>query len=207
MCVDTQKFRCCCGCLSLTQATIAIGLLYVLGVIANAINHFWIGMALDICFVLLFVMVIVKPYDISIRKTLYYIYAILSAIGLVGLVIFTIVIFASDWEVDWCTTPANYADYNDWFDNVGECVSFINNVMIGLVITMYLIAVPCALCILQILYYGWKEQETLTAERQAYNGEVQGNMVAQQHMVPAQQQPGAPTPGYYAPVNDGNNMA
>ena len=43
-------------------------------------------------------MVIVKPYDASIRKLLYYISLIMNILGAIGLVIAIIVMFAGDWE-------------------------------------------------------------------------------------------------------------
>ena len=84
--------------MTLTQATILIGVLYVIGVIAEAIVGSWAAFVFYLIMALLFVMVIVKPYDASIRKLLYYISLIMNILGAIGLVIAIIVMFAGDWE-------------------------------------------------------------------------------------------------------------
>ena len=75
-----------------------IGVLYVIGVIAEAIAGSWAAFVFYLIMALLFVMVIVKPYDASIRKLLYYISLIMNILGAIGLVIAIIVMFAGDWE-------------------------------------------------------------------------------------------------------------
>ena len=75
-----------------------IGVLYVIGVIAEAIVGSWAAFVFYLIMALLFVMVIVKPYDASIRKLLYYISLIMNILGAIGLVIAIIVMFAGDWE-------------------------------------------------------------------------------------------------------------
>ena len=104
MCVDTrdEPWRCCCGCMSLTQATILIGILYLLEAVSNAIAGMWLGFAFALVMTGIFVMVIVKPYNADIRKLLYYIYLCLLIASAVAYTIFIIYAFASDWEVDTC---------------------------------------------------------------------------------------------------------
>ena len=115
MCVDTQHYKCCCGCMTLTQATILIGIIYILSAILDAIVGQWINFVFCLVVGLLFGMVIFKPYNEGVRKLLYYLYLILQIIGAVGFIIAVIVIFASDWEQDWCT--AYYYDYNQYYYN------------------------------------------------------------------------------------------
>ena len=160
MCVDTQNYKCCCGCMTLTQATIVIGVLYLIGTISEAIMGQWAAFVWYLIMTLLFGMVIAKPYDASIRKLIYYISLILDILGAIGLVIFIIIAFAGDWEQDWCRTY--YYDYKgDFYDSYSECVDWINMILIIFVVLVIVIFVPCTLCILQILYYGWKEQENV----------------------------------------------
>ena len=126
MCVDTSKepWRCCCGCMSLTQATILIGILYLLETISNAISGMWLGFAFALCMTLLFVLVIVKPYNADVRKLLYYIYLCLLIAQGVAFTIFIIYAFASDWEETTCRTIFEDGDaHSDW--NAGDCESWL----------------------------------------------------------------------------------
>ena len=92
-----------------------IGILNVLGSIACAISGNWWGFAYNLVLALLFVMVLVKPYDAGIRKLIYYIYIISCIIGFIGFLVFIIYAFTSDWEKDWCQdTGYDYADDFDW---------------------------------------------------------------------------------------------
>ena len=102
MCVDTHKFRCCCGCMSLTSATILIGVLYLLSAIGSAVVQNWWGFAFEICLVGIFSLVLCKPHSEGTRKLIYYVVAIIMALGAIAFIIFVIYAFASDWEVTVC---------------------------------------------------------------------------------------------------------
>ena len=65
--------------------------------------------------VCLFSAIICKPFDVSVRKGLYYIFLILAVLSAVVFLILVIYAFASDWETDWCLN--NYNEYNDYYDN------------------------------------------------------------------------------------------
>ena len=209
MCVDTHNYKCCCGCFSLTQATLLMGLLYVIGAIATAVAGIWYEFAVYCVMSSIFVMILVKPRCAGTRKLLYYIYLILSVLGAIAFVIWTIILFTGDFEHDWCTDADNIKDYDQFFDDYDECMDWINMMAIICVIFAALVGIPCALCVLQILYYGWREQENASNETYSRNI-AYGQGHQQNHTVPVG---GQPTAGYM-PANqtpDGgynpNNMA
>ena len=72
MCVDTHHFRCCCGCLSLTQATIVLGVFQLFATIFYAIVWEWVNFTFSAIVSLAYILVIIKPYDACNRKILYY---------------------------------------------------------------------------------------------------------------------------------------
>ena len=168
MCVNTatEPWNCCCGCMSLTQGTILIGVLYLLGTIATAIAGQWASFAFYLVLTCLFGLVVVKPYNADVRKIIYYIYFVLLILGLIGMVIFFIYAFASDFEETWCSVGGNYSG------NYQDCVDWINLFLIIYMVIVILAIVPCSLLILQVLFYGWKEQEKINQERQTHDSHV-----------------------------------
>ena len=141
MCVDTHASpqRCCCGCMTLTQGSILIGILNVFGAIGMAISGNWYGFTFNLVLATLFIMVLVKPYDAGIRKIIYYVYLIGTILGLIGFIIFIIYAFASDWESDWCyDTGMDYRDDFNW-DSLSDCEDFINTFLIVLIVIFLLL--------------------------------------------------------------------
>ena len=111
----------------------------------------------------LFFIIVAKPDNVGLRKIIYYVYMILMILGLIGYFIFVIIVFTSDWETDFCVD--NYNDFNDFYDSLSDCEDWINTMMIVIVILSALIFIPCTLACLQVLYFGWKEQEALANQR------------------------------------------
>ena len=102
MCVDKHHYKCCCCC-SLTCATLILGLLYLIGCIADAVAGLWLTFAIQLVMSLLFIMVLVKPHDVTIRKILYYVVMIMTVINFVALIIVFIYFLATDdWIYDAC---------------------------------------------------------------------------------------------------------
>ena len=198
MCVDTHNFRCCCGLFSLTTATLIIGALNLIGMIASAIESQWITFAFYGVFVVLFSFVIIKPHNAGTRKIIYYLYAIFAALFVLAVIVGVIYIFASDYKKTICANlTSSYSSYQN-------CLDGINLYLIIVTIAYLLVAIPCQLCVLQILYYGWKEQENINAERQAgdtYNNHNQNHhMAATTNVYPAQPDPNMA--GHYQPINN-----
>ena len=163
MCVDKHHYK-CCSCFSMTTGTLILGALYLLSSIGDAISGYWFAFALSVVITLLFVMVLVKPHDINIRKLLYYIVSILTTIQLVGLVVvFIFLLVTDDWIAEACS---NYSsDYTDQLN----CLDYARTGMIIAMCCLMVIYSLLAFCTVQILYYGWKEQVHIAQERQGHD--------------------------------------
>ena len=125
MCVDTHHFKCCCSCLSMTSATLILGALYLIGCIMNAVGGWWINFAITLIISLLFVMVLVKPHDIYIRKILYYSVTGMTVINFLGVIIVFIYLLATD---DWIDTACN--EGTDNYSDYSQCLDYAKTYMI-----------------------------------------------------------------------------
>ena len=189
MCVNTNNSRCCCGCFSLTTATVIIGCIYLIGGVINAVNGVWLNFAFQTLLAGLFCMVLFYPRNVSLRKLIFIIEAVFYILGAIGFVILLIVYFATDladnFDETWCDDYYTQLE-GQVFNDYSSCLDFINTWVIVGVVLVALIWTPIALCILQILYFGWKEQENRIEERTAPN--VVHYVPAQQTYYVAQQQ-------------------
>ena len=102
MCVDKHHFK-CCGCLSMTAATILLGVLTLCSAIFYAIREEWASFAIGAFTSLLFFGVLVKPHEANIRKMLFYIASTMSLVGLVATIIVFIVWLNNDTYYEYCT--------------------------------------------------------------------------------------------------------
>ena len=161
MCVDKHHYK-CCGCLSLTTATLILGALYLCGTIYYIVVGEWASFAVSLVISLLFILVLVKPHDANIRKILFYLISFLSIIGLLVLIIVFIVYLANDRWIDYCYDEYIGHDRADCLDNARTwmIISFIIAICLDLALVF---------CTLQILYFGWKEQEEGTGGAAVYN--------------------------------------
>ena len=113
MCVNIHTLKCCCGSCSLTTATIVLGILNLLGTVAYGVAMNWTSFAISLIITLLYLMVVVKPYDVYTRKILYYTVMITGAIGVIVLAIVGIVLWVTfdDWVFDACKDASH--SYNE----------------------------------------------------------------------------------------------
>jgi len=188
MCVDKHHYKCCGSC-SMTAATLVLGALCLIGCIFDAIGGMWVGFVTQLIMALLFVMVIVKPHDVSIRKSLYYIMFVMTVINYVGLIAVFIYLLATD---DWIVTTC-YEQTSNRYD-FANCLDYARTAMVIVFCVLFVIYGLCGCCTLQILYYGWKEQEHLYHER---GQALQYNNQSQQPVQNSQPQPSEPG---YQPV-------
>ena len=160
MCVDKHHYKCCGSC-SLTTATLILGALYLLGTIAYAVTQQWVSFSISLILTLLFVMVLVKPGDIGVRKLIFYLVTIGQIIGTVALILVFIILMATD---DWVKDACDKWDVDNCYDDAKKWI------IISFIIALILDLLLC-FCVAQILYYGWKEQEALAVEGLAYGNQ------------------------------------
>merc|ERR1712051_42033 len=94
----------------------------------------------------LFFVIVAKPESVSLRKYIYYVYMTLVILGLIGYIIFAIIVFATNWEEDFCID--NYSDFSDFYDSPSDCIDWIQTMMIVVLIVAALIFIPCTLACL-----------------------------------------------------------
>ena len=193
MCVSTGNYKCCCGCMSLTAATITLGALYLLGGIWNAIIGNWLGFAFDVAIAGVFSLVIFKPNSICIRQLIFFGMAILQGLGALGFVALVIFGIVADWEEQVCS---NYwDDLYQYYNSEIDCEEGLRQIFIIVIVVSIFIGLPLIFCTLQILYYGWKEQENIRRERML---ETAANLPANTALYqPVAVQPQAPNANYY----------
>ena len=145
--------------------------------------------------VALFAIVLFKPHNAPTRKLLYILYAIGAVLYVIFFIAFAIYAFASDYEETLCAdATSTYSDYQ-------TCMDAINLYLILALIVAALIVFPCQLCVLQILYWGWKEQEHINEQRQA--GDIYNTNTQNHHLAPTtgpQVAPAMNAPVVYAPA-------
>ena len=157
MCVNSSTMKCCGSC-SLTDATIILGVLYALGAIGSATSRQWGNMALMAVACILFVLVCIKRNDVNVRKLLFIVVTIIQTISVVVLIgTFIYLVAVDDWVTDACTD----GDYNT-YDECKDAVYFFVYVAFGVALVIQLLLCWCEV---QILYYGWKEQEMLAGQK------------------------------------------
>ena len=163
MCVTSHNFKCCCGCMSMTTATIILGSLYLFGAICNAIVGNWIGFGGDLLLTGVFSLVIFKPHSVGIRKCIFWMMTTLQSIGILGFTVLVICGIVIDWEENLCNDY--WSDMSQYFESETLCEEQLRQVFIMVIVLSILIGLPLIFCILQILYYGYKEQEHFHRER------------------------------------------
>ena len=157
MCVNTHTLKCCCGSCSLTTATIVLGILNLLGTVAYGVSMNWYSFGISLVITLLYLMVVVKPYDVYTRKILYYTVMITGAIGVAVLAIVGIVLWVTfdDWVEDACKN--NTHNSNDYWNCMDYAKAwFVTGFIVALAFSIFMFFISW-----QILFYGWKEQEQL----------------------------------------------
>ena len=112
--------------------------------------------AINLIITLLFIMVLVKPHDVYIRKLIFYLVTALQMIGAVFLVAVFIYLCATDqWVEDACRNGT------DDYETYSQCLDYAKTYMIAAMVIVFVVGGLLAFCTLQILYYGWKEQQAI----------------------------------------------
>ena len=187
MCVDKHHYKCCGSC-SLTTATLVLGVFYLLYTIGCAVSQQWVSFSIGLVMSLLFVMVLVKPNDIGVRKLLFYLIMIGQVLATVACILVFIILMATDgWYDDAIDNCNDASDEHGWSVNCDD-IDWIRKVVIITFVCFLAIDLVLCFCVSQILYYGWKEQESLAADQLAYgNNQNQGG--AQVYNTPYQPVP------------------
>ena len=174
MCVNKEHHKCCCC--SLTTATIIFGVFTGLGCIGYAAQSMWINFSLQLAMTLIYVMVCVRPHDVIWRKMLYYLSLtgwILSAV--VFLAVSIILLSSNEYMQQLCQYAVDAQSAYDTQDSTGysidydTCVSSAKTAIIIVLVVGLLIQSLFAFIILQVLYYGWKEQEQKSNKDNEYH--------------------------------------
>ena len=139
MCVNIHTLKCCCGSCSLTTATIVLGILNLLGTVAYGVAMNWTSFAISLIITLLYLMVVVKPYDVYTRKILYYTVMITGAIGVIVLAIVGIILWVTfdDWVLDACRD--NTHSHNEFINCMDYAKAwFITGFMFALIFSIFM---------------------------------------------------------------------
>ena len=89
----------------------------------------------------------------------FYLLLALMVLKLISFSIWVIHVFTSDWSEERCSSTIEYLQYSEWYSSYSECVDWVKTVIVIFVISFIVFGIPWSLCVLQILYYGWKEQD------------------------------------------------
>lgn len=200
VCVDRKKFTCICGC-SLTQATMIFGIIMICGVTFSGLTggygffgFFQVIMGIMMC------VVCCIPYNVQYRRILYIAYIIFLCVELLLFIIVVILVLAVDDLVEEsCSTYSSY--YSSYYSS--GCAGVDDALRTWYIIVLVVwacIYIPVGLIGLQIVYWGWKEQDTRgerkekEAEKKKDKKEAKNAMQMQQQqqmmMMQQQQQPG-----------------
>ena len=157
MCVNKDNYKCLCGC-TLTQATVIFGVVLIVGGLSSVGGTGGVGFMgfFQILIGVLMCVVIAKPKSIPLRKAIYWCYVIYCILLLLCLIIVVILILAVDSIVGTSDECKNDRFCNDASGTVDDAA---RTFLLILVIIWAAIYVPITLIGLQIVYYGWKEQE------------------------------------------------
>ena len=128
MCVNSKEMKCCGSC-SLTDATIVLGVLYVLFAIGSAASQQWFNFAMGLLASFLFIMVCVKKHDVNVRKALFVLVTILQTLSVIGFIVAFGVILSTDYVEEMCVDlfwddPQSFVQ--SFPEGVEQCESYIN---------------------------------------------------------------------------------
>ena len=158
-CIDTENYKCCCGC-TLTVGTWILGGLVTLDMILAFVYGNWWQGAPEIILVVFFALTVVNMHSVLYRKLLFYVYMIGSILYIIGAII--VIIIVATWPdrlaenvASECMTNSTMIDY---FDSPAECLDDMQTYLLVFVIVVCVISIPINLLCLRMLYYGMKEQ-------------------------------------------------
>ena len=201
VCVDRKKLTCICGC-SLTQATAIFGVIMVCGVIFSGLTggYGFFGF-FQVIMGIMMIVVCCIPYNVQYRRILYISYIIFLCIELLLLIIVVILVLAVDDLVsESCDSYSSYYYSSYYSSGCAGVDDALRTWYIIVLVVWACIYIPVGLIGLQIVYWGWKEQDTRgerkekEAEKKKDKKEAKNAMQMQQQqqmmMMQQQQQPG-----------------
>ena len=154
-CLDTENYKCCCGC-TLTVGTWILGGLICLNMIFSMIYGNWGTAGLEAVLLVFFALTIVDRHSVLYRKLLYYAYMVGAVLYVLGFLIAIIIVAIwPDWLAENVAEECmDNETMIDFFDSTEECLDKLKTWILAIVIICCLIGVPINLLCLRMLYYG-----------------------------------------------------
>ena len=161
MCLNTENFRCCCGCCSLTTATWVVGALVAFDMVCAFIFGFYLSGACEALLVVPFLLTLFDKHKVLYRKILYIVFLIGTIVGVVSAAIIITVVAVNPEQMqeqlrDQCLSDETLLDYFN--GDVNECEDTMHSWILSVVVLACLIGIPINLLITRMFYYAWKEQ-------------------------------------------------
>ena len=152
VCVDRENYKCCCGC-DLTVATGVFGILFIIGGLGSVGSSGGLGLMGVFQFIMGIVMccVLCQQKSIPLRRCIYYTYIVYCILLVISLILVIVLIMALDWS------ELSDDEYRSEWEEDNE--NAIRGVLIAVVIIWAAIYIPVTLVGLEVVYYGWREQE------------------------------------------------
>ena len=152
VCVDRENYKCCCGC-DMTVSTGVFGILFILGGLGSLGSSGGLGFMGVFQFVMGIVMccVLCQQKNIALRKCIYYAYIVYCVLLVICLILVIILSLVLDWS------ELAEDDRRSGWEEDNE--NAIRGVLIAVVIIWAAIYIPVTLVGLEVVKYGWKEQE------------------------------------------------
>ena len=146
VCVDREKYTCLCGC-DMTVSTVVFGIVHILVGLGSLISIGALGLigVFQIVFGIFMCGVYCQQKNIALRKCIFHAYIVYCVLEVFSLFLTIVFILVLDWS--------EYASENGY--NEDE----IRGVMIVTVLICAAISIPVTLVGLEVVYYGWKEQD------------------------------------------------
>ena len=158
MCVDTKKFKCLCGC-TMTQATVIMAVVMILGGLSSlgiTGGVMFMG-AFQVIIGILMLTVTCNAKSIQLRKIIYYAFLVYTILLVLSLIVVIILILAVDSVIG---TKDDECSDDRFCDDAHGAVDDAARVFLIILVCIWAgIYVPITLITLQIVKWGWKEQE------------------------------------------------
>ena len=167
VCVDRKRFKCICGC-DLTTSTLIYGILFIIGGLGSIGGMSGIGIFgfFQIIMGILMCITITRKKSVSWRRMIYKLYVAYCIILLIIWIIVLILVIAVDSITEDAIEDASYYSYyyssysyGSYYNYSGSVDDAVKTLYIIVMIIWACIYFPITLIGLQIVYWGWKEQE------------------------------------------------
>ena len=145
----------CCKCCTLTQATVMLGILYAISNIICGVAQLWILFAVNICITIFFLVMCIKCRSTALRCLLFFMVTILQLVMLIGIVYSYIAyIVTGDFVEETCLD-----ELADIEEDLDSCEARYHILILFAFLFFFGFHLLLSWCEVQILYYGWREQE------------------------------------------------